>query len=180
MTSRISGDSLFAQAASGISSSYYYLSLLAGTNSGLTLENILHPDTENSNINSVYLNSTFAQYLAKNFNYIDMDGDGTISSSDISTYTTKLYSTGLTYNQIVQLCSQGGSSTLYETVLNNFSEIDANHDGRVTSAEISAYGIEQEKDEMMDKYPKFDTKGMSVFYDTTSSTTTSTTETKES
>ena len=170
MSNRISGNSLFAQAASGLSSSYYYLSLLSGSTSGLTLDNILHPDSDDSSTSAIYLNSTFAQYLAKNFNYIDTDGDGTSTESDITSYSTKLYSTGLTYSQLAQLCSQSGSSTLYETVLNNFSEIDANCDGRVTSAEISAYGIEQEKEEMEEKYPKYDLNSMSIFYDTTSTT----------
>ncbi len=174
MSTRLSGNSLFASAASGLSSSYYYLSLLSGSTSGLTLENILHPDSDSSTSSAaIYLNSSFAQYLAKNFNTIDADGDGTISSSDIQSYTTKLYSSGLTYNQIAQLCSEG-SSSLYETVLNNFSEIDVNCDGKVTSAEISAYGIQQEKEEMEEKYPKYDLNAMSIFYDTSDVTTAST------
>lgn len=180
MVNRITGNSLFAQAASGLNSSYYYLSLLSGSTNGLTLDNILHPDTENSGASAIYLNSTFAQYLAKNFNYIDMDGDGTITQKDITNYSTQLYGTGLTYAQLSQLCAQGGSGSLYETVLNNFQQIDANHDGRVTSAEISAYGIEQEKEQMEGKYPKYDLKGMSIFHDTTASTTTAeTTETEK-
>ena len=65
MVNRVTGNSLFAQAASGLNSSYYYLSLLSGSTNGLTLDNILHPDTENSGASAIYLNSTFAQYLAK-------------------------------------------------------------------------------------------------------------------
>ena len=169
MSNRISGNSLFAQAASGLSSSYYYLSLLSGSTSGLTLDNILHPDSDDSSTSAIYLNSTFAQYLAKNFNYIDTDGDGTITESDITSYSTKLYSTGLTYSQLAQLCSQSGSSTLYETVLNNFSEIDANCDGRVTSAEISAYSIDCAKQEKQDEYRLKAASNMSIFYGSDSS-----------
>lgn len=171
-SSRLSGNALIAQATSGLYSNYYYLSMLAGKDT-LTLDNILHPDMTNSNPNVTYLNSTFAQYMAKNFNYIDKDGDGTISSADLQTYTTQLSTQGLTYNQLAQLCSQNGTNSLLETVLNNFDEIDANGDGRVTSAEISAYGIEQEADEMKENYPKCDLKAMSVFYTTSASSTSS-------
>ena len=63
-----------------------------------------------------------------------------------------------------ELCYNSNySSSLLETVLNNFSEIDKNGDYRVTNEEIAAYGIEQEIDEMKDNYPKHTTKGMSIF-----------------
>ena len=77
--------------------------------------------------------------------------------------------TGLTYSQLAQLCSQGGTNSLLETVLNNFTEIDANGDGRVTSAEISGYGVEKESEEVRKKYPNYDLKGMSIFHDTSNS-----------
>ena len=78
---------------------------------------------------------------------------------------------GLTYNQLAQLCTQYGStSSLYQTVLDNFNEIDANGDGRVTNAEIRGYGVEKEAEQVKEKYPKYDLKGMSIFHDTSSVT----------
>ena len=107
--------------------------------------------------------------MASNFTNIDMDGDGVISQEDLTQYTNRLCTGGLTYNQLAQLCSQGTTNTLLETVLNNFSEIDANGDGKVTSAEISGYGIEKEAEEIREEYPKIDMDNITIFYKSTSS-----------
>ena len=49
---------------------------------------------------------------------------------------------GLTREQIINLGSVSGmTNSLQETVLAHFDDIDANHDGKVTSQEISAYGV---------------------------------------
>ncbi len=167
-SSRLSGNSLYAQAISGLQASYGYL-MQGVQGGGLTLQNIVNPTDEAKK--TANLNYNFSQYLASNFSSIDMDGDGIISESDLSQYTSNLSASGLTYNQLVQLCSQGTTNSLLETVLNNFSEIDANGDGRVTSAEISGYGINKELEEVKEKYPKVDPEQMSMFYTTTKSTT---------
>ena len=164
MTSRMTGNSIFASAINSIKSSYYYFLQDA---SGLTLDNLINPPKE-LKTNS-YMNYNFSSYLTSNFSKFDLDGDGKISEKELNEYTTRMTTYGLTYNELVQLCAQNGSSSLLETVLNNFQDIDTNGDGRVTSGEISAYTIDQEKEEMEKEYPKVDPNHMSVFYDTSSS-----------
>ncbi len=164
--SRLSGNSLYAQAITGLRSSYYFL-MQGIDGKGLTLKDILNPKDETKRYN--YMNYSFSSYIANNFSSMDIDGDGVLSESDLTQYTSKITSQGLTYSQIAQLCSQGASNSLLETVLNNFNEIDANGDGRVTSAEISGYGIQEEAKEVKDKYPKIDPNKLSIFYSTSSS-----------
>ena len=67
-------------------------------------------------------------------------------------------------------------SSLLDTVLSNFNEIDLNHDGRVTQAEINAYRINQDIKKVKDKYPKIDPTRMSVFYESSSTQKTSSTD----
>ena len=165
----LTGNSLFTGAISGLNSNYL---LLLDGNKSLTLENILNPKNENVK-NSV--SQSFRSYLMSNFDSIDVDGDGKISSKDIDNYTAKLQNQGMTYNELSQLCSNGSSmSSLLDTVLSNFNEIDANHDGRVTQSEINAYRINQDIKEVKDKFPKVDPTQMSMFVDTTVSNDTTT------
>lgn len=159
------GTSLFATALNGINSSYH--SLLQDSK-GLTLDNILNPKTENNQY--PYMNYNFSSYLASNFSKIDSDGDGVISEKELGVYSTQLQMSGLTYNELSQLCAQNGGSSLLETVLENFAEIDANGDGRVTSGEIAGYQVNKDKEEMEEKYPKIDPEKISVFYDGSSKT----------
>ena len=131
---KLLGSSLFTGAISGLNSNYL-LMLNGGT--GLTLDNLLNLSSENLNYS---VNQSFRSYMLTNFNQIDIDGDGTISQEDLSGYTTKLQTQGMTYNELSQLCSSGGTmSSLLDTVLSNFNEIDTNHDGRVTQSEINAF-----------------------------------------
>ena len=163
-----SGNSLFTMAITGLRSHYYYL-MQGVDGSGLSLENIINP-SEDAN-NSMYMNYNFSAYMASNFSKMDMDGDGVLSENDLTKYTAQMCTMGLTYNQLAQLCTQYGStSSLYQTVLDNFNEIDANGDGRVTNAEIRGYGVEKEAEQVKEKYPKYDLKGMSIFHDTSSVT----------
>ena len=83
----------------------------------------------------------------------------------MSNYTARLKSQGMTYAELSQLASSGtGSmSSLLDTVLSNFNEIDANHDGRVTQGEINAYRINNEAKEIKEQYPKIDPTKMSMF-----------------
>lgn len=158
------GSSLFSGAISGLNSNY--LLLLNGAN-GLSLENILNPD---ENALKYTVNQSFRSYLMTNFNNIDMDGDGQITSKDMTNYTAKLKTQGMTYNELTQLCANGSSSmsSLLDTVLSNFNEIDTNHDGRITQGEINAYRINQEIKDIKEKYPKINPDKMSMFYETTS------------
>lgn len=161
-----SGTSLFTSAISGLNSNY--LLLLNGGN-GLTLDKILHPETDAIKYS---VNQSFRSYLMTNFNQIDMDGDGKISSADFKNYSTKLSTQGMTYNELSQLCTTGGTSmsNLLDTVLSNFNEIDANHDGRVTQGEINAYKVNREIKKVKEEYPKIDPTKMSIFIETNTST----------
>ncbi len=153
------GSSLFTGAISGLNSNY--LLLLNGA-SGLTLDNILNPSSDTVRYT---VNQTFRTYMMTNFNQIDMDGDGQINTKDLNNYVTRLKTQGMTYNELSQLCSSGGSSmsSLLDTVLSNFNVIDTNHDGRVTQGEINAYRINQEIKDVKEKYPKINPTQMSMF-----------------
>ncbi|MBR2069620.1 MAG: EF-hand domain-containing protein [Candidatus Gastranaerophilales bacterium] len=155
------GSSLFTSAISGLNSNY--LLLLNGA-SGLTLDNILHPQDDAVKYT---VNQTFRSYMMNNFNSIDIDGDGQITTKDVDKYVTKLKTQGMTYQELTQLCStsSGSMSSLLDTVLSNFNEIDANHDGRITQGEINAYRINDEIKDMKEEYPKIDPTKMSMFYD---------------
>lgn len=156
------GTSLFTGAISGLNSNY--LLLLNGKDS-LTMDNILNP--ENDSIRYT-VNQTFRSYMMTNFNQIDMDGDGKLNVSDINNYVTKLKTQGMTYQELSQLCANGAGgsmSSLLDTVLSNFTQIDTNHDGRITQGEINAYRINEQIKDVKDKYPKINPTQMSMFYE---------------
>jgi len=156
------GSSLFTGAISGLNANYL---LLANGQDGLTLEGLLNPS---DNTLKYTVNQTFRSYMLNNFNYMDVDGDGKISTDDMRNYSGKLQSQGMTYQELTQLCMNGGGtmSSLLDTVLSNFNQIDTNHDGRITQAEINAYRIDQEIKDVKKKYPKIDPTQMSMFYET--------------
>lgn len=160
------GSSLFTSAISGLNANY--LLLLNGKDS-LTMDNILNPSSDTVRYT---VNQTFRSYLMTNFNNIDMDGDGKINTDDLSNYASRLKSQGMTYNELAQLCANGNSSmsSLLDTVLSNFNEIDANHDGRITQGEINAYRVNKEIKDVKEKYPKIDPTKMSIFHETTATT----------
>ncbi|MBR1616898.1 hypothetical protein IJ670_01985 [bacterium] len=168
--SNLIGSSLFTSAVSGLNSNF--LLLLNGKNT-LTMDDILHPKDDAVKYT---VNQTFRSYLMSNFTQIDTDGDGKITKKDLSNYTVKLQNQGMTYQELSQLCATGGNSmsSLLDTVLSNFTQIDANHDGRVTQGEINAYRINQELKDVKDKYPKIDPTQMSLFYESRVSNTSET------
>ena len=155
------GSSLFTSAISGLNTNY--LLMLNGAD-GLTLENILNPANDTIRYT---VNQTFRSYMMNNFNQIDMDGDGKIGTTDVNNYVTKLKTQGMTYNELTQLCANGGStmSSLLDTVLSNFTQIDTNHDGRITQSEINAYRINEQIKDVKEKYPKINPTQMSMFYE---------------
>lgn len=160
--SRLNGNGLFSSALYGLTNTY---SILAqNSKNGLSYEDVSNPSSEV--LQQLGYNTSFSSYLAQNFDAIDSDGDGKINASDVSNLTSKLSQNGLSYNEIVQLCSSGtlGSSSLTNTVLNYFDKIDKNNDGRITSAEIQAFGIEAETEKMKTKYGSFKSGNITVFY----------------
>jgi len=139
MGKRLDGSSLFTGINSGLTNTF---SLLSNQYQGdISLEN-LNKALSNTNVTNTAYGSTFASYLTGNFNSIDKNGDGKISADEIQTYMNNIATQGLTREQIINLGSVSGmTNSLQETVLSHFDDIDANHDGKVTSQEISAYGV---------------------------------------
>ena len=158
--SRLSGQGLMAQAIFGLTNNFATLS--AGATGGLTIDQIMNPSDEVIKNN---LNASFQSYLCQNFASIDSDGDGVISASDMQNYTNQLSQKGLSYQELMQLCYSGSASAQLEEVLANFSEIDANGDGRVTNAEIAGYGVDTEMEEMEENHPKFQPTNISNYVD---------------
>lgn len=160
--SRLNGNGLFSTALYGLTNTY---SILAqNSKNGITYEDLTNPSAET--LQQLGYNTSFSSYLAQNFSSLDEDGDGKINASDVSNLTSKLSSQGLSYNEIVQLCSSGalGSSSLTNTVLSYFDQIDKNNDGRITSSEIQAFGIEAEVEKAKTEYGTPRSSDMTVFY----------------
>ncbi len=158
-----SGSSLLSGIYSGLTSTYSYLSALYPN--GVTLENIATARTDTSTSNVI--NQSFAAYLQTNFSNIDKDGDGVISASEMTNLTTQLSAQGLTKSELTQLYASGASgisASTMENILNHFDEMDTNHDGRITSAEISAYSVDCSKQKKQDEMRLKAASDMSVFY----------------
>lgn len=154
--------SIFSSAIAGLNNTFAQLAK-GSTTGGLTLEQITNPDTEK--VNTLSLNSGFVQYLSTNFSSIDKDGDGEITSSDLSKLMQNISKSGLSYDEICQLGASGAIPTdMLNTVLTYFSEIDKDHDGKITSSEIAAYQLDADRHEMENKYKSFQASSISTFY----------------
>lgn len=155
---------------SGLSSTY---SLLASQYpNGLTLENISEARTKTSNTN--VLNQSFASYLQTNFSSIDKNGDGIITSEEMNNLSNTLSTQGLTKEELTQLYASGSSGLSDSTmtkILEHFDEMDTNHDGRITSAEISAYDVNCARMEVEDDFNNRKATDMSLFYGDSSAST---------
>jgi len=160
------GQGIFTQATSALTSTF--TSLADETTGSLTLSQ-LSKLKSSSTTSSNSVNATFMSYLSTNFSSIDKDGDGTINSADLDNYISNLNTNGMTYEQIATLCGSNGSNSLVNTVLTYFNEIDKNGDGKVTSAEITAFSMDAERDKLEDEYGKFKPSSLSVFYESDSS-----------
>ena len=161
MGKRLDGTSMFTGINSGFTNSFAQLSGQYGD--GLTLENLTNAlsnteFTKNSN------NTTFASYMTNNFNSIDTDKDGVISATEIQDLMGRMATQGLTREQIMALAGSSGMTSLQETVLSHFDDIDKNHDGKVSNQEIQAYGVESdlEKQKIADRNRIVN--NMSMFY----------------
>ena len=161
MSKRLDGTSMFTGINSGFANTYAQLS--GQYSDGLTLENLTKALT-NTNITSTANGATFASYMTNNFNSIDTDKDGVISASEIQELMSRMATQGLTREQIMSLAGSSGLTSLQETVLAHFDDIDKNHDGKVTNQEIQAYGVESdfEKQKIADRNNMIN--NMSLFY----------------
>lgn len=161
--SLMNGQALFANALSGLSNTYSILAQNSASKGGLTIEDITNPS--NTTIAQLGGNMSFAQFLSSNFAAIDKDGDGKISADDMSNLTNKLSQSGLSYQELCQLCSSGmGNSEMLSNVLTYFNQIDTNKDGRVTNSEIQAFSLKADEEKLKTEYQSFKPSSMSVFY----------------
>ena len=162
MSKRLDGSSLFTGINAGLTNAFSALS--SQYQDGVTLEN-LNKALTNTNITNTAYGSTFASYLTSNFNGVDKNGDGKISADEIQAYMSNMARQGLTREQIITLgAANGMTNSLQETVLAHFDDIDTNHDGKVTSQEISQYGVNSqiEKQKIADR--NHVVNNMSLFY----------------
>ena len=159
---RLNGTSLFTSINAGLQNSY---SIIASQyEDGVTLQN-LNASLTNKNIVNNNYGATFASYMSNNFNNIDKNHDGKISSDEIQKIMNNMATQGMTREQIIALgASSGLSTSLQETVLSHFDDIDTNHDGKVSQQEISAYGVNSQiqKQKVADKNRIVN--NMSMFY----------------
>lgn len=165
-----SGSSLLTGIYAGLTNTYSYLA--SQYPNGLTLDNITEARTDTSKLQ--YLNPTFASYLQTNFASIDADGDGIISSAEMTNLTNRMSSQGLTKAELTQMYASGASGLSTDTInniLEHFDDMDTNHDGRITSAEISAYTVNSARMEKEDEFNNKFATDMSVFYGSESSST---------
>ena len=153
-----------------------YAQLAAQNPDGLTLE-ALNEARANSYKNGTYLNQSFASYLQTNFGNIDKNGDGSITSEEINNLTNMMARQGLTKAELTQMYATGASGLSQDTmnkILEHFDEMDTNHDGRITSAEINAYDLNTARLEKEDEFNNRRATDMSVFYGSESSSSSDT------
>lgn len=165
---RLDGSSLFSGIFSGLNGTYGQLAQISdGKVTRDSFKNLYSKDNQ-SNVG--YMNPSFVQYMQQNFGQMDKNADGTLAPEEVNDIMNKMAQQGLTREQLTQLASQGGMpSTLLETVMSHFNEIDANKDGKVTNAEISAYGLESDKENAQTQERNRKISSMSTFYGSDSS-----------
>jgi Ca2+-binding EF-hand superfamily protein len=116
------------------------------------------------------LNPTFAGYLQSNFANLDKNHDGILTPDEIQNSANMINAMGLTSAQLTQLGTASGlSQESLSQVLAHFSDIDKNHDGRVTAAEINSYNAESSKMKLQDEFRLKSASNMSMFYGSESS-----------
>lgn len=158
----MAGSSIIANISSNLSNTYSYLASLYPED-GVTMKNITA--ARNDSTNYLTLNQSFASYLQNNFKSIDKDGDGVIGSDEMNNLTNTISSSGVSRIELSQLAASGSySSEMISKILDNFDQIDTNHDGRVTSAEISAFTHSCNKQERLDEENYKKATQTSLFY----------------
>lgn len=156
------GSSIIANISSNLTNTYSYLASLYPED-GVTFENITKARNDNSNY--LTLNQPFATYLQNNFSTLDKDGDGVIGVDEMNKMTNTMMSAGVSRQELSQLAATGSfPSDMVSKILENFDQIDTNHDGRVTSAEISSFSYSCNKQEKIDEENYRKATGTSVFY----------------
>lgn len=161
--------SVISGISNGLLNTYSMLANNAG-GGGVTLDSI-NKARSNSDLASS-LNQTFASFLETNFSNLDKNHDGKITPDEMQSTASMLNTGGLTSAQLTQLGTASGlSQETISQVLAHFSDIDKNHDGKVTSAEINAYNAESSKMKVADEFRLKAASDMSMFYGSESSNT---------
>lgn len=156
------GSSIISTISSNLANTYSYLAALYPED-GVTYKNITA--ARNDNTNYLTLNQPFAVYLQNNFSTVDKDGDGVISADEMQNLTNTISTAGVSKAELSQLAASGAiPQEMVSKVMENFDEIDTNHDGRVTSAEISAFTYACNKQEKIDEENHKKATGTSIFY----------------
>lgn len=172
MSKTIDANSLIMNAMYGINNTYNQIALK--NNGSVSLSNL----QDVSNLN--YSNMPFLSYLQNNFSSLDQDQDGSVTSSEMQQLMNEFQTNGLTYAQLMQLCSSGTTgvdTTELSKVLANFQKIDKNSDGKVSMSEINSYNTTEEMEEKKEELvTNRRCKDMSVFYSDSISDTSSATD----
>ena len=164
MSKRLDGTSMFTGINAGLTNAFTQLS--GQYSDGVTLENLNKALTNSNGLANNAINGTFASYMTSNFNTIDGNADGKISANEIQDLMSQMATQGLTREQIIALAGSSGLNTsLQETVLNHFDQIDKNKDGKVTNQEIQAYGVESDLEEQKKSDRNRIVSNMSMYYD---------------
>lgn len=159
--STLSGNGLFAGIYSGLTNTY---SLLANAYPGGVTPTTIAEARQNPQLANS-LNPTFASYIQTNFTSLDADRDGILSSAELSSLTNKITTQGLTAAQLTQLgAATGLAGGALEQVLAHFNDIDVNHDGKVTMAEISAYNITSAEEKKKTEFANKAAASQSIYY----------------
>lgn len=154
--------SIFTGISSGLTSTYSLLAQAYGA-TGVTHANIVSA-MSNSAL-ATTLNPTFASYMQTNFSTLDTDKDGKLSATELSNITNQMMSQGLTQAQLAQLGTASGmSNQMLSQVLEHFNDIDSNHDGKVTAAEVKAFTIRSVEEKKKAEFANKAATNMSVFY----------------
>jgi len=159
--STLSGTSLLAGINQGLTSTY---SLVAQAYpNGVTMDSISAARTNTATCS--LLNTSFASYMQTNFKSLDKNNDGIISATELTNFTNQMSTQGMTQAQLTQLGAASGlSGDNLNQVLAHFSDIDTNHDGKVTSAEISAFNLTSAEAKKKTEFANKAATNMSMFY----------------
>jgi Ca2+-binding EF-hand superfamily protein len=132
-----SASSLFAGVNAGVRNSYAVLSNMYSD--GLTQKNLSKAMTDPNFLANQY-GTTFASYLSQNFATLDKNHNGKLSGKEVDKLMNQISNRGLTREQVSSSGGMSGmSANAQSTVLDHFNDIDTNHDGYVSSAEVQAY-----------------------------------------
>jgi len=158
----LSGSGLISSAVSGLTSSYGLLSSQNTDGTGLKISNLTN--ISQSVLSQLNGNTSFVSYLTSNFGSLDKNADGVISADELTNATNTMQTQGLTREEISNLCNGMSGSDTYQTVLEYFDKIDANHDGRVTDAEIRAFQYTSQRQKLDTQFNSVRSSRMSLYY----------------